>query len=125
MKINYFDDSKLSRFIMQSAFEQTQHQLQIYPKPGDYHKIIAESLPDVIISDSSMPGTSGAKLISNLKPLYPMIIFIVHTGDTTPEAQIIYKKMGFAGIIPKPIDIDNIVTVFESILAGKDTFNTP
>lgn len=124
MKITLFDDTSLSRVIMQYAFENTEHIIKTYEDPGNYRTIIADDPPDVLILDASM-RVSGLTIIENLKAIYPDIVFIIYTGDLAIRSRQRYKKAGFAGIIPKSIefDIDEIAPLFERILDGIDTFN--
>lgn len=122
MKIILFDDSHMCCFIMQCAFEGTLHTIETYEDPGGYRNIIADNPPDVLILDGSM-RIPGLTIIEKLKPQYPDVIFMIHTGDLSPSARQYYKEIGFAGIIHKPIDVDNIAPLFERILDGIDTFN--
>jgi DNA-binding NarL/FixJ family response regulator len=79
---------------------------------------IAESLPDLIISDIRMPGMNGYQLVQNLRAnvrtrLVP-IVFLT-AKDATAE-RIQGFRTGVDAYITKPFDSDELVAIVAAIL---------
>jgi Response regulator containing a CheY-like receiver domain and an HTH DNA-binding domain len=79
---------------------------------------IAESLPDLIISDIRMPGMDGYQLVKNLRSnprtrLVP-IIFLTAKDETTDR--ITGFRTGVDAYITKPFEPEELAAVVEAIL---------
>ena len=78
---------------------------------------IAETLPDLIISDIRMPGMDGYQLVRNLRNnprtrLVP-IIFLSAKDETTDR--IAGFRMGVDAYLTKPFEPEELIVVIESI----------
>lgn len=80
---------------------------------------VAKSTWDVIISDISMPGRSGAEIIKELKlmaPKTPVLILSTHPPEQYALRTI---KSGASGYLTKESAPEELVKAIEYLLAGK------
>jgi DNA-binding NarL/FixJ family response regulator len=80
--------------------------------------IVAQSLPDLIISDIRMPGMDGYQLVNNLRSnprtrLIP-IVFLSAKDETSDRIQGF--KTGVDAYITKPFEPEELVAVITAIL---------
>jgi CheY-like chemotaxis protein len=122
MKVLIIDDEQDIRMIVHYAMS----------KDGEIDVIEAESggegirkaqeeHPDVILMDMRMEGMDGSKTLASLKqdPATASIpvIFLTAVSDKRQTSQL--KKMGAAGILPKPFDPATLADQVQSILNKK------
>lgn len=79
---------------------------------------IAESLPDLIISDIRMPGMDGYALVRNLRaaPRTRLIPIIFLTAKDDIADRITGFRTGVDAYITKPFESEELVAVVKSIL---------
>jgi DNA-binding NtrC family response regulator len=58
---------------------------------------------DVVVSDESMPGVSGSKLLSQVRTEFPNVVRIMLTGEARADAVAIANNDGFYPVLSKPI----------------------
>lgn len=79
---------------------------------------LAESVPDLIISDIRMPGMDGYKLVSTLRsnPRTELVPIIFLTAKDRPEDRITGFRNGVEAYITKPFDPEELIVVVANIL---------
>ena len=79
---------------------------------------IAESLPDLIISDIRMPGMDGYALVRNLRasPRTRLVPIVFLTAKDETADRIAGFRSGVDAYITKPFEPDELVAVVKSIL---------
>jgi DNA-binding NarL/FixJ family response regulator len=79
---------------------------------------IAESLPDLIISDIRMPGMDGYALVRNLRasPRTRLVPIVFLTAKDETADRIEGFRSGVDAYITKPFEPDELVAVVKSIL---------
>ena len=79
---------------------------------------VAESLPDLIISDIRMPGMDGYALVRNLRsaPRTRLIPIIFLTAKDDIADRITGFRTGVDAYITKPFEPDELVAIVKSIL---------
>jgi two-component system, NtrC family, nitrogen regulation response regulator GlnG len=73
--------------------------------------------PDVIISDIRMPGVDGLELLSSLNEAHPNLPVIITTAHSDLDSAVASYQRGAFEYLPKPFDIDEVVTITERALA--------
>jgi CheY-like chemotaxis protein len=80
---------------------------------------VSRVLPDLLISDISMPGEDGLSLIRKIRALgdgYASVPAIALTGRTGYEHREIAKKAGFDEHVAKPVEFDELVGAIQRLL---------
>lgn len=82
-----------------------------------YQKALEKGQPyDVVIMDLTIPGRMGGKeTIAELRKLIPEIKAIVSSGYSNDPITSNYREYGFSAVLPKPFDIDDLVTLVEKL----------
>ena len=74
---------------------------------------IKENRPDWALVDLKMPEKSGLDLIREAKEFMPTLKIVVLTGYGSIATATEAIKLGVYYYLPKPADVDDILTVFE------------
>ncbi len=68
--------------------------------------------PEMCVVDLRMPGGTGLELIKELKSIEPQIEIVVLTGYGSIATAIDATRLGATYFLPKPADVDDILTAF-------------
>jgi DNA-binding response OmpR family regulator len=82
---------------------------------------ILKSMPDLVLSDISMPVMSGFELLDRLVALAPRFSrmpFIFLTALTDRDNELKGRQLGADDYVTKPIDFDMLATIINARLAG-------
>jgi two-component system CheB/CheR fusion protein len=79
----------------------------------------SEWLPDVLISDLSLPGKSGFDVLQTMREAYPGLKAIVVSGYSSPEDVSRSREAGFAEHLGKPVDVHRLIDAIHRVLAQK------
>lgn len=74
---------------------------------------------DAALVDLQMPGISGMELLSEVRPLYPSLAFLMVTGVDDIQVGIEAMKKGADDYLVKPLQIEVIVASLERALEKK------
>ena len=79
---------------------------------------IAETIPDLIVSDVMMPGTNGLLLASQIRanPRTDLIPIVILTARDTKEDRVAGFKAGVDAYLAKPFEPEELVAAIENIL---------
>ncbi len=85
---------------------------------ADALTIIAQSLPDLIISDIRMPGMDGYQLVRNLRsnPRTRLIPVVFLTAKDETADRIAGFRTGVDAYITKPFETEELVAIIAAIL---------
>ena len=82
---------------------------------------ILRTMPDLVLSDISMPMMSGFELLESLVALAPRFAkmpFVFLTALTDRDNELKGRKLGADDYVTKPIDFDVLATIISARLAG-------
>jgi DNA-binding response OmpR family regulator len=82
---------------------------------------ILKNMPDLVLSDISMPVMSGFELLERLTALEPRFArmpFIFLTALTDRDNELKGRQLGADDYVTKPIDFDMLTTIINARLAG-------
>ncbi|MDW7774123.1 MAG: response regulator [Desulfobulbaceae bacterium] len=106
------DDESNFRERLRRAFEKREYQVFT---AGDYDeaiRVIRQKMPGMAVVDLRMPGKSGLELIKDALTIHPEIRIVVLTGYGSIATATDAVKLGAVSYLPKPADIDDIITAF-------------
>jgi len=100
------DDKELADFLLLSLSKK--YNVEVTSNGEEALASIANKIPDLVISDLSMPKMNGAELTKRLKSNVKTshIPIIILTGQTEKECQMKALKEGANAYLLKPIEID-------------------
>ena len=82
---------------------------------------ILRIMPDLVLSDISMPAMSGFELLESLTALAPRFSkmpFVFLTALTDRDNELKGRQLGADDYVTKPIDFDLLATIITARLAG-------
>jgi len=82
---------------------------------------ILKTMPDLVISDISMPVMSGFELLERLSALAPRFAkmpFVFLTALTDRDNELKGRQLGADDYVTKPIDFEMLATIIAARLAG-------
>jgi CheY-like chemotaxis protein len=82
---------------------------------------IAQSPPDLVLTDLQMPGVDGLQLVSTVRERYPRVPVILMTSQGSEEIAFRALQVGAASYVPKSLLPENLrVTVSKVMQAAID-----
>ncbi|PWC27320.1 diguanylate cyclase [Teichococcus aestuarii] len=107
------DDDQLLAAAYAMALRQAGMQVTSVSDPAQAIEVIAAAAPDLILMDLQMPGIDGIELARVIRQtrrhLSLPILFLSAEQDT--QRQILARRLGGDDFIPKPVDLDRLVTL--------------
>ncbi len=82
---------------------------------------ILKTMPDLVLSDISMPAMSGFELLEqlvHLAPRFAKMPFVFLTALTDRDNELKGRQLGADDYVTKPIDFDVLATIIAARLAG-------
>ncbi len=80
---------------------------------------VRSDMPDVVILDLKMPGTSGLDILKAIKQFNPSIEVILLTGHGSEQCTAECESGGAFDYIMKPVEIDNLTVKIDMALEKK------
>jgi sigma-B regulation protein RsbU (phosphoserine phosphatase) len=110
MRILLADDDLTSRFVVQMTLEGLGHNCQTVVDGADAWVVFQACYPDVVISDSVMPGLSGPQLCRNIRANESgrRTYFIMVSGRSDPADIDEAMEAGVDAYLIKPLDSDTL-----------------
>ena len=117
-KILIIDDDPDILEVLQLTLQMEGFETKTNPRGEELFKEVSSFQPDVIILDILLSGSDGRVLCKKLKSEMgtkniPVILVSAH-----PKAKETIKESGADDFIPKPFDIDDLLTRVEKQLAN-------
>lgn len=106
------DDDDSIRWVLQRALQKAQYQVRCFADTHSARLAMAESPPpQAIISDIRMPGESGLVFLDAFRQRYPDIPVIIITAHADLDSAVSAYQGGAFEYLPKPFDIDAVLSV--------------
>ncbi|NID16725.1 nitrogen regulation protein NR(I) [Luteibacter yeojuensis] len=111
------DDDRGVRFVLAEALRDAGHSVREFSTGDAVRAALAESRPDLLVTDVRMPGEDGLHLLEYLtrRNIGPVIVMSAYTDVATTAAAY---RAGAADYIAKPFDLDLAVQAVERALAA-------
>ena len=110
------DDDHSIRWVMEKALSRNQFQVRSFESAADLLDNLDRDPPEVIISDIRMPGISGLELLKRIHAESPNIPIIITTAHSDLDSAVSAYQGGAFEYLPKPFDIDELVSVTQRAL---------
>ncbi|WP_434357519.1 nitrogen regulation protein NR(I) [Parasalinivibrio latis] len=111
------DDDSSIRWVLEKTLSAAGMRCETFADADSVMQQLDREVPDVILSDIRMPGTSGLELLRVLQSDFPTLPVIIMTAHSDLDAAVNAYQEGAFEYLPKPFDIDEAVTLVERALA--------
>jgi len=116
-RILVIDDDQDYRNILRDFIEHRGHTVLEAESAAVGTDIFLREKIDLVVSDFMMPEKSGMELLSELKTIYPKVLFIMVTGFATMETAKEAIRLGAYDILSKPVEMDQLSAVMQRALS--------
>ena len=119
-KILVVDDQRDIRFVMSELLDTLGHEvIEASSAPGAL-KMLEFERPDLVLLDLNMPGMNGAEALARIRrqeaTRHTRVLIL--TGSTVTGDIDRARELGIAGVIPKPWQPDDVVSLVEAAIAN-------
>jgi CheY-like chemotaxis protein len=123
VKVLAVDDETSAREIITAVLTQCGATVTAVASAADAITVLAQSRPDVLVSDIGMPDENGYELISKVRKLKPEqggnIPAVALTAYARTEDRMRALAAGFQSYVPKPVEPAELALVVASLMQGK------
>ena len=102
------DDDESIRWVIEKALTRAGMDVTTFPGAGELLDALAESTPDVLLSDIRMPGVNGLELLQKVKAKVPDLPVIIMTAHSDLDAAVTAYQGGAFEYLPKPFDVHTV-----------------
>jgi len=113
------DDDDSIRFVLERALSRAGYEVRTYATVAALHEALAEDSPDVILTDIRLPDADGLTVLDTLRDEERDIPVIAMTGFSDLDAAVNAFQQGVFDYLPKPFDLDQVLTVVASAVADR------
>jgi two-component system, NtrC family, nitrogen regulation response regulator GlnG len=106
------DDDSSIRWVLGRALSRESLSIESFDTADSaLERLAGQGIPDVVITDIRMPGTSGLELLEKLHRESPKLPVILMTAHTDLDSAVSAYQGGAFEYLPKPFDIDEAVAL--------------
>ncbi|MBW8077726.1 MAG: nitrogen regulation protein NR(I) [Gallionella sp.] len=103
------DDDKSIRWVLEKSLARADIEFKSFATADDALRALATDMPQVVVSDIRMPGSSGLDFLQTLRQRQPHIPVIIMTAYSDLESAVAAFQGGAFEYLPKPFDINHAV----------------
>src|ERR1700741_357296 len=121
IKILCIEDDRDTAALIAEELVERGYEVQLARDGQEGLAAILRTMPDLVLSDISMPLMSGFELLERLTALAPRFAkmpFVFLTALTDRDNELKGRKLGADDYVTKPIDFDVLATIITARLAG-------
>ena len=110
------DDDRSIRWVLEKALARENIEFKSFATADEALFALDGSLPQVVVSDIRMPGSSGLDFLQALHQRHPLIPAIIMTAYSDLESAVSAFQGGAFEYLPKPFDINHAVDLIRRAL---------
>ncbi|MGI9471203.1 MAG: response regulator [Rubripirellula sp.] len=114
-RILVVDDDEGIRTSLARILRASEHEVMIASDGFHAVQLVRDGLtPDLLLIDLCMPGMDGIETFQRLREYCPGLISIFMTAYSTSEKTVEANQRGALSVVPKPLDISNLLKLVTS-----------
>ena len=110
------DDDRSIRWVLEKSLARANIEFKSFPTADDALRALSHDIPQVVVSDIRMPGSSGLDFLQTLHQRHPLIPVIIMTAYSDLESAVSAFQGGAFEYLPKPFDINHAVELIQRAL---------
>jgi len=119
------DDDRSIRWVLEKALARESIEFKSFASADEAMQALAQDLPQVVISDIRMPGSSGLELLQILRERYPLLPVIIMTAYSDLESAVSSFQGGAFEYLSKPFDVNHAIDLIRRALEQSMRKSTP
>jgi two-component system nitrogen regulation response regulator GlnG len=118
------DDDRSIRWVLEKALAREDIEYKSFASADEALGELPGSLPQMVISDIRMPGSSGLELLQKMRNDFPDLPVIIMTAYSDLESAVSAFQGGAFEYLPKPFDVNHAVELIRRALEQSQRKNT-
>jgi two-component system nitrogen regulation response regulator GlnG len=110
------DDDRSIRWVLEKSLTREDIEFKSFISADDALRALDRDLPQVVVSDIRMPGSSGLDFLEALHQRHPLIPVIIMTAYSDLESAVSSFQGGAFEYLPKPFDINHALDLIRRAL---------
>ena len=110
------DDDESIRWVLEKALAREGLSTRSFTHPAEVLNALSEELPQVLVSDIRMNGSSGLNLLQEVKTRLPSLPVIIMTAFSDLDSAVAAFKGGAFEYLAKPFDLNKAVELIRRAL---------
>ncbi|HET7832624.1 MAG TPA: nitrogen regulation protein NR(I) [Gallionella sp.] len=110
------DDDRSIRWVLEKSLAREDIEFKSFASADDALRVLNNDVPQVVVSDIRMPGSSGLDFLQVLHQRYPLVPVIIMTAYSDLESAVSAFQGGAFEYLPKPFDINHAVELIRRAL---------
>lgn len=119
------DDDEAIRFVLQRALSRRGYDVESFETVTAVAEALANGHPRAIITDIRLPDADGLSVVDTLERYDIEIPVIAMTAYSDLDQAVSAYQKGVFEYLPKPFDLDNVLSVVERAVATGETSRKP
>ncbi|TAN74082.1 MAG: response regulator, partial [Gallionella sp.] len=111
------DDDRSIRWVLEKSLAREDIEFKSFATADDALRALGHDVPQVVVSDIRMPGSSGLDFLQKLHQRHPLVPVIIMTAYSDLESAVSAFQGGAFEYLPKPFDINHAVDLIRRALA--------
>jgi len=112
------DDDEVFRNRLGRALAQRNWEVETAPNADEAIRFARDRSPDLVLLDLRMPGKGGLEAVEELRLIDSSMTIVVLTGYGSIPTAISALKRGADYYLSKPVDVDQILAVYDGLRAA-------
>ncbi len=118
------DDDRSIRWVLEKALAREGIEYKSFASADEARAELPGSLPQMVISDIRMPGSSGLDLLQKLRSEHPGLPVIIMTAYSDLESAVTAFQGGAFEYLPKPFDVNHAVALIRRAMEQSQRMNS-
>jgi len=110
------DDDRSIRWVLEKSLTRENIEFNSFASADDALRALGHDVPQVVVSDIRMPGSSGLEFLQALRKHHPMIPVIIMTAYSDLESAVSAFQGGAFEYLPKPFDVNHAIELIRRAL---------
>jgi two-component system nitrogen regulation response regulator GlnG len=110
------DDDRSIRWVLEKALARENIEFRSFASADEALFALDGSVPQVVVSDIRMPGSSGLDFLQALHRRHPLVPVIIMTAYSDLESAVSAFQGGAFEYLPKPFDVNHAVELIRRAL---------
>ena len=115
------DDDEAIRFVLQRALTRRGYEVECFDEVGAVNRALDTGHPRAILTDIRLPDADGLSVVEMLADRSIEIPVIAMTAYSDLDQAVSAFQKGVFEYLPKPFDLDQVVSVVERAVARRET----
>ena len=113
------DDEEAARRGLEQILREDGYEVFVASDGDEALRLVAESSPDVVVTDLRMPTMNGHELLTRVRQAYPEVAVVIMTAHGTIRSAVQALHEGAEDYLTKPINVEELERLLDRVLSKR------